>query len=126
MGEGGCSNPYISFVHTYSKSWAQKIQKLLKTLILDEFLPPNLMFIYAESTKFSKIFNLLLTVCTVVKSKLKISQNFVAFSEYMNFNINILYWGGRGDIPTVLMNSVVVRLENMCEYISKHMDVLLK
>ena len=27
------------------------------------------------------------TVCTVVKSKVKISQNFVAFSEYMNFNI---------------------------------------
>ena len=26
-----------------------------------------------------------LTVCTVVKSKVKISQNFVAFSEYMNF-----------------------------------------
>ena len=24
-------------------------------------------------------------VCTVVKSKVKISQNFVAFSEYMNF-----------------------------------------
>ena len=29
--------------------------------------------------------NLPLTVCTVVKSKGKISQNFVAFSEYMNF-----------------------------------------
>ena len=27
----------------------------------------------------------MLTVCTVVKSKGKISQNFVAFSEYMNF-----------------------------------------
>ena len=30
-------------------------------------------------------FTLLLTVCTVVKSKVKISQNFVAFSEDMNF-----------------------------------------
>ena len=29
-----------------------------------------------------------MTVCTAVKSKLKISQNFVAFSEYMNFNKN--------------------------------------
>ena len=28
-----------------------------------------------------------LTACTVVKSKGKISQNFVAFSEYMNFNL---------------------------------------
>ena len=29
---------------------------------------------------------LLLSVCTVDKSKVEISQNFVAFSEYMNFN----------------------------------------
>ena len=43
-------------------------------------------FIYTEkATKFCEIFPLLLTVCTVVKSKGKISQNFVAFSEYMNF-----------------------------------------
>ena len=44
-------------------------------------------FIYSEkATKFCEIFTLLLTVCTV-KSKAKISQNFVAFSEYyMNFN----------------------------------------
>ena len=43
-------------------------------------------FIYFEkATKFFKISTLLMTVCTVVKSKVKISQNFVAFSEYMNF-----------------------------------------
>ena len=43
-------------------------------------------FIYSEkATKFCEIFPLLLTVCTAVKSKGKISQNFVAFSEYMNF-----------------------------------------
>ena len=46
-----------------------------------------LKFIYCEkATKFCEIFTLLLTVCTLVKSKVKISQNFVAFSEYMNFN----------------------------------------
>ena len=45
---------------------------------------------YSEkATKFFKIFTLLLTACTVVKRKVKISQNFVAFSEYMNFNINL-------------------------------------
>ena len=45
-------------------------------------------FIYSEkATKFCEIFPLLLTVCTAVKSKGKISQNFVAFSEYMNFII---------------------------------------
>ena len=44
-------------------------------------------FIYSvKATKFCDIFTLLLTVCTVVKSKVKISQNFVAFLEYMNFN----------------------------------------
>ena len=45
-----------------------------------------LKFIYSEkATKFCEIFTLLLTVCTVVKSKVKIFQNLVAFSEYMNF-----------------------------------------
>ena len=45
-----------------------------------------LKFIYSEkATQFWEIFPLLLTVCTEVKSKWKISQNFVAFSEYINF-----------------------------------------
>ena len=45
-----------------------------------------LKFIYSEkATKFSKIFTLLLSVCTVDKSKVEISQNFVAFSGYTNF-----------------------------------------
>ena len=45
-------------------------------------------FIYSEkATKFCEIYPLLLTVCTVVKSKGKISQNFVAFSKYMNFKM---------------------------------------
>ena len=44
-------------------------------------------FTYSEKVaKFCEIFPLLLTLCTVVKIKGKISQNFVAFSEYMNFN----------------------------------------
>ena len=45
-----------------------------------------LKFIYSEkATKFYKIFTLLLSYVVPVKSKVKISQNFVAFSEYMNF-----------------------------------------
>ena len=45
-----------------------------------------LKFIYSEkATKFCEIFPLLLTAVHTVKSKGKISQNFVAFSEYMNF-----------------------------------------
>merc|ERR1711997_1165704 len=46
----------------------------------------TLKFIYSEkATKFCEIFTLLLTTVHTVKSKVKISQNFVAFSEYMNF-----------------------------------------
>ena len=47
-----------------------------------------LKFIYSEkATKFGEISNLLLTTVHTVKSKVEISQNFVAFSEYMNFNL---------------------------------------
>ena len=45
-----------------------------------------LKFIYSEkATKFCEISTLLLSVCTVDKSEVEISQNFVAFSEYTNF-----------------------------------------
>ena len=41
---------------------------------------------YSEkATKFYEISNLLLTTVYTVKSNVKISQNFVAFSEYMSF-----------------------------------------
>ena len=52
-----------------------------------------LKIIYSEkATKFYEICSLLLTVCTVVKSKGKISQNFVAISEYMNFSKFCVLW----------------------------------
>ena len=42
---------------------------------------------YSEkATKFCKISTLLLFYVVPVKSKVEILQNFVAFSEYMNFN----------------------------------------
>ena len=57
---------------------------------LSFFVTVKLKFIYSEkATKFCEISNLLLTVCTVVKSKVEISQNFVAYSEYMNFTNQI-------------------------------------
>ena len=47
-------------------------------------------FIYSEkATKFCEIFTLLLTVA---KSKVKILQNYVAFSEYMNFKISEVFF----------------------------------
>ena len=46
----------------------------------------QLKFIYSEkATIFCEIFTLLLTGTTKDKSRVKISQNFEAFSEYMNF-----------------------------------------
>ena len=57
------------------------IQKIIK----------QVKFIYSEkATKFCEIFTLLLSYVVPVKSKVKISQNIVAFSEYMNFNYIIL------------------------------------
>ena len=56
-------------------------------------------FIYSEKAKkFCKIFTLLLSYVVSVKSKMKISQNFVAFSEYMNFKIGCC-WMKEEDIP---------------------------
>ena len=50
----------------------------------------SLKFIYSEkATKFFEISTLLLTTVHTVKSKVKISQNFEAFSKYMNFKENI-------------------------------------
>ena len=50
-----------------------------------------LKFIYSEkATKFWGISTLLLSYAVPVKSKVEISQNFVAFSEYMNFNFQLL------------------------------------
>ena len=46
----------------------------------------NILQVYSEkATKCCEIFTLLLSYVVPVKSKVKISQNFVAFSEYMNF-----------------------------------------
>ena len=43
-------------------------------------------FIYSEkATQFCEISTLLLTAVHTVESKVEILQNFVAFSEYMNF-----------------------------------------
>ena len=51
----------------------------------------HVKFIYSEKvTKFCEISTLLLSYVVPVKSKGKISQNFVTFSEYMNFTWNCI------------------------------------
>ena len=51
--------------------------------------PPVIVkFIYSEkATNFCEISTVDLSNVVTVKSKIEISQNFVAFSEYMNFNL---------------------------------------
>ena len=54
-----------------------------------------------------------MTVCTILKSKGKVSQNFVAFSEYMNFKRT---W--RGLQFEEALSSFFIELENcrlLCE-----------
>ena len=66
-----------------TKQWL-KVQEALerKRLLM------NKKFIYSEkATKFCEISPLLLSYVVPVKSKVEISQNFVASSEYMNFNV---------------------------------------
>ena len=59
------------------KKQKKKVQETVK----------EVKFINSEKAiKFCEIFTLFLTTVHTVKSKVKISQNFVAFSEYMNFN----------------------------------------
>ena len=58
--------------------------------IIENFLICSIKFIYSEkATKFCEISTLLLSYVVPVKSKVEISQNFVAFSEYMNFTKSI-------------------------------------
>ena len=79
-------------LHAWFMPWGDIVWKWYIGFIYKLYIFPPfkysivLKFIYSEkATKFCEIFPLLLTVCTVVKIKGKISQNFVAFSEYMNF-----------------------------------------
>ena len=64
---------------------------------------------------------LLLTVCTVVKSKGKISQSFVAFSEYMNFTILFLAFTTQQvkPISNVLQLSYVATLKAQLKFYGK-------
>ena len=63
----------------------QNIEKVVLQSIYEKS-NHRLKFIYSEkATKFFEISTLLLSYVVPVKSKVKISQNFVAFSEYMNF-----------------------------------------
>ena len=74
-----------------------------------------LKFIYFEkATKFCEISTLLLTGTTLDKSKAKISQNFVAFSEYINFKAPLKYLEGALNFKTwpQLKNITITNIQN--------------
>ena len=73
----------------------------------------NLKFNYLEkAAKFCEIFALLLSYVVPVKSKVKISQNFVTFSDYMNFKNNEI-----SEVCTVLVLHKYVSLDMNDQYI---------
>ena len=73
-----------------------------------------LKFIYSEkATKFCEISTLLLSYVVPVKSKVKILQNFVAFSEYMNFKFMDNCWIScqvMADMKKVYDNLIIINL----------------
>ena len=65
--------------------WGTRPQQII-SFHLKIFQTSYIKFIYSEkATKFCKIFTLLSSYVVPVKSKVNISQNFVAFSEYVSF-----------------------------------------
>ena len=89
------------------------MQDLLSVLGRDLFYPTflkarSIKFIYSEkATKFCEILPLLLTTVHTVKSKGKISQNFMAFSEYMNFTRTLCRIPGSIDSDTAILGVAV-------------------
>ena len=69
-------------VSEYSSEWVLSDHTITHYVIIS-----FVKFLYSEkATKFCEISTLLLSTVHTVKCKVEISQNFVAFSEYMNFN----------------------------------------
>ena len=67
-------------------------QKSIKDFEMISFGLESSSYVYSEkATKFCKIFTFLLSPVVLVKSKVKILQNFVAFSEYTNFTYFVWY-----------------------------------
>ena len=84
---GSWSTKFTGRIEFSAAQIVRKVQRLqsIKGIVIK--------FIYSENaTKICKIFTLLLSYVVPIKSKVKISQNFVAFSEYMNFMRGIFVW----------------------------------
>ena len=74
---------WYNFAKDAGRSGVLKIFYLVFSLFVNEL---EIRIQSEKAIKFCEIATLILSVCTVDKSRVAISQNFVAFSEYMNFN----------------------------------------
>ena len=88
--------PPLPLLHASSNSgtsililYARNIQIISTTYIRVVSIVVEFFKYSEKATRFCKISTLDLTVLRTVKSKMEISQNFVAFSEYMNFTKRI-------------------------------------
>ena len=86
----------MQFAHTslYSRTTRNLDGRVLKSIIKPRpsfgYFTTVIKFMYSEkAAKFCEIFTLLLSYVVPVKSKVKILQNFPAFSEHMNFTSKI-------------------------------------
>ena len=96
-GGGVCPLDFGRSINSTSTMGADYVHHIVTRPSGFSDLPPSLKwvskFVYFEkATKFFEIFTLLLSTVHTDKSKVKILQNFVAFSDYMNFNWNRLTW----------------------------------
>ena len=77
-------------------------------------------FVYSEKAKeFCKIFTLLLFYVVQVSSKVKISQNVVAFSEYVNFTKMLINWPKIRQTPQNLFAQIFCPSPKVWNFIEK-------
>ena len=82
---------FIHRIRVFMDSAISSISIEQVILIFVKYLVKTNKFVYSEkATKFCEIFTLLLTTVHTTKSKVKISQHFEAFSEYMSFKIKLM------------------------------------
>jgi hypothetical protein len=82
---------FVGLVCLSSVGGKQTFYQLSIKWIFWDFSCLILKFVYSEkATKFCEISTLLLSTVHTEKSKVEISQNFVASSEYMNFICNFI------------------------------------
>ena len=76
----------FDFLRNYLNHWRLTLLILLCAITSLDEIRAYLKFVYSEkATKFCEIFTLLLSTVHTDKSKVEILQNFVTFSEYLNF-----------------------------------------